>query len=86
MEIIGEYENGFIVKLSITEIANLTGYSSSYSSGFTKPKIGHKVDITTLFDRITSIEYLLNKGLSEAIDNLNNKCESYNLRITKLEP
>jgi len=78
MEIIGEYPEGVIAKLSIEEVSNLTGYSSRYSGGFNKPKIGDKISITYLFTRITTIEHLLERGLSEAIDNLNTKVKALN--------
>ena len=45
MKILGETKIGFLVDLTETEIANLTGYSSSYAGGFKKPKISDEYNI-----------------------------------------
>lgn len=58
MKIIGEINNGFIVSISNDETAKLTGYSSSYSNNYTKPKIGSEVDITELYKRLQAVENL----------------------------
>ena len=79
MKIIGETKEGFIAILSSSEMANLTGYSSTYSCGYNKPKINDFVDIESLYMRTTTIETILNNGLVEAIDNLNAKIKTLNL-------
>lgn len=55
MKILGETKIGFLVDLTETEIANLTGYSSSYSGGFKKPKISDEYNIEEIFKRIESV-------------------------------
>lgn len=37
MTILGETKDGYIVSLTSEEIAKLSGYSSRFSNGYTKP-------------------------------------------------
>jgi hypothetical protein len=79
MEVIGEFKDGYITKVDINELANLTGYNSKYTSGFKYPKIGDKIDIPSLYERVTKIENLIDSGLSDSIDDLNKKIKSLNV-------
>jgi hypothetical protein len=71
MKIIGESERGFIVSIDENETALLSGYNSRYSSGYTKPKIGDNINISTLLDRIQNVERL-NSVLIKIKDDINN--------------
>ena len=58
MKIIGETKSGYIVSLENDEVAQLSGYSSKFSNGYTKPTIGSDISISTLIKRIEAVENL----------------------------
>lgn len=76
MKIIGETKEGFIAILSNSEMANLTGYDSIYSGGYNKPRIDDFVNITSLYNKTSTIETLLNNGLVDAINDLDKKVKA----------
>jgi len=90
MKIIGETKNGYIVSLDDEEVAQLSGYSSRYSNGYTKPIIGSDINISTLVDRINNVEKLydsliaLKDKLITVNTSLNNGIKLFtNIVITK---
>jgi len=78
MIILGETKDGYIISLTSEEVAQLSGYSSRYSTGYTKPIIGSSINISELISRINSVE-----KLRDSLLNLKDKIHSINNSVTK---
>lgn len=71
MKIIATTEKGYIIEASKEDIANLTGYYSSYSKGYTEPIIGDEIAIHKMFEQLYTLEKK-KQDLSQTVRTLRN--------------
>jgi hypothetical protein len=57
VKVIGKTESGFIIEASKEEIANLTGYHSSYSNGYKSPLVGVEIQVSKMFRQLYDLEH-----------------------------
>ena len=71
MKVIATTEDGFIIEASKNDIANLTGYYSTYDKDFKKLKIGDEIAIHDMFVQLYTLEKK-KQDLSQTVKTLRN--------------
>ena len=71
MKIIATTENGYIIEASKENIANLTGYYSSYDNKINNFKIGDEIAIHEMFTQLYTLEKK-KQDLSQTVRTLRN--------------
>jgi hypothetical protein len=56
MKVIGKSESGYILEASNEEVANLTGYYSTYDKDYKRPNCGDNIQINSMYKQLYNLK------------------------------
>lgn len=59
LKVIGLSQQGYIIDVSKSDVASITGFSSTYADGFKDPKVGDELNVGQCWDSMKKTQEIL---------------------------